>query len=180
MTEVQLWTDGSGTTHGPIGFAWALVHVPTGTVREGHAGAYEGTNNRAELLAVIHGLMALKRSCAVEIVTDSEYVGKAYPAGWIDSWKRKAWRKVKNPDLWLELDREVQRQESVTWRWVRGHSGVDLNESCDRRAVACRLAITEALAHRRPIDGLEFAVYGAPPVEQEAMDFHLSRIASEA
>jgi ribonuclease HI len=168
MSEIELWADGSGTTSGPIGFAWALVHRPTGTVREGHAGALNGTNNRAELLAVIYGLRALKRPCAVTITTDSEYVGKAYPQGWVESWKRKNWRKVKNVDLWLALDKQVAAHD-VSWRWVRGHTGVDLNESCDRRAGACRKAIIAALADGSPIAGLSFVVIDQPQSEQLAL-----------
>jgi len=164
--EVELWADGSGTTSGPIGFAWVLVHRPTGVIREGHAGEVEGTNNRAELLAVIHGLRALKRPVVVEITTDSEYVGKAYPQGWIDAWKLKNWRKVKNVDLWLELDREVSRHVKVTWKWVRGHTGHRFNESCDRRAGECRRAIIEAIKEHSPLTGLAFPVHGEPPKEQ--------------
>jgi ribonuclease HI len=143
--EVELWTDGSGTTSGPIGFAWALVHVKTGLVKEGQGGGAEGTNNRAELLAVIHGLRQLKRKAHVEIVTDSEYVGKAFPHGWIDRWKEKEWQNVKNPDLWQRLDKLVA-EHNVTWRLVPGHAGVGLNESCDKRAGKCRAIVTEMVA----------------------------------
>ncbi len=163
--EIELWTDGSGTARGPIGFAWVLVHLRTGTVREGHAGGLTGTNNRAELLAVIYGLRALTRPCVVQVVTDSEYVGKAFPQGWVENWKKKKWVKVKNPDLWQELDREVARHE-VRWRWVAGHSGVPFNESCDKRAGACRRAIIAALADGSPITGFSFPVVGELPPEQ--------------
>lgn len=169
MIDVELWADGSGTTSGPIGFAWVLVHGATGTVREGHAGALEGTNNRAELLAVISGLDALTRPCCVEVVTDSQYVGKAFPLGWVDAWKRKNWRKVKNVDLWQQLDELVSRH-TVTWRWVAGHAGVALNESCDKRAGACRRAIIATLAEGSPITGLSFPVLDAPTSVQLALE----------
>jgi ribonuclease HI len=154
---VELWADGSGRTKGPIGFAWSLAHLATGVVLDGQAGALEGTNNRAELLAVISGLKALKRSTSVEVVTDSQYVCHAYPRGWVASWKRKNWVKVKNADLWHELDKLVSQHE-VGWRWTRGHVGTPLNEACDKRAGQCRRAINDALAAGTPIDELEFDV----------------------
>lgn len=157
MIEVELWADGSGTNKGPIGFAWTLIHRHTGHVQEGQAGAVQGTNNRAELLAVIHGLEALKRPCSVLVVTDSEYVGKPFPHGWVDIWKGKQWRKVKNRDLWQRLDSVVARH-TVTWQWVRGHSGLDHNESCDRRAGRCRRAIIAALTDGDPLSDLPFPV----------------------
>lgn len=39
-------------------------------------GERETTNNRMELMAAIRALEALKRSCEVLLVTDSEYVMK--------------------------------------------------------------------------------------------------------
>lgn len=168
LTPIQLWTDGSGTSSGPIGWAWVLVHEPTGTMREGHGGGLEGTNNRAELYAVIKGFEALKRPCAVTVHTDSEYVGKAFPQGWIARWKRKQWRGVKNPDLWQMLDKLVQVHD-VRWRWVPGHSGVALNESCDKRAGECRRAIKAALAEDSPISGLSFEIVDLPLGRQLAL-----------
>ena len=44
-------------------------------------GQQNTTNNQMELLAVIRGLEALKRSCSVELFTDSVYVGKACRSG---------------------------------------------------------------------------------------------------
>jgi ribonuclease HI len=37
---------------------------------------------------------------------------------------------VKNKELWISLDELCKRLE-VTWKWVKGHSGVELNEMCD-------------------------------------------------
>lgn len=165
LPEVELWADGSGTTRGPIGFAWVLLHPATGRVREGHAGAVEGTNNRAELLSVIHGLRAIKRCCRVLVVTDSEYVAKPFRSGWIDVWKGKQWRKIKNSDLWLELDGLVARHQ-VSWRWVPGHTGYPLNEDCDRRAGQCRRSIVEALASGVSLGALPFDVVDRPQGEQ--------------
>jgi ribonuclease HI len=90
-----------------------------------------------ELTAAIEGLNALKRRCAVELFTDSEYLRKGI-RDWLPWWKRRGFRTidgqpVKNQDLWQRLDQAAGRHE-VEWKWVRGHAGNRLNELCDRLA----------------------------------------------
>jgi ribonuclease HI len=95
-----------------------------------------------ELLAVIRGLEALKRPTRVELVTDSEYVGKGL-SQWLAKWKANGWRRregkrwapVKNEDLWRQLD-ALLAQHDVHFTHVRGHSGHPENERCDQLAVA--------------------------------------------
>jgi len=88
-----------------------------------------------ELLAVIHGLEALKRPCAVEVHTDSQYVRNAFEKGWLRKWRKNGWmtadkKPVKNQDLWTRLHSLIEGR-SVTFHWVRGHSGHPENERCD-------------------------------------------------
>ena len=57
---------------------------------------------------------------------------------WLDNWKRNGWRTagkqpVKNQDLWEQLDR-VMAQHTITWHWVKGHSGDPGNERADSLA----------------------------------------------
>ena len=42
---------------------------------------------------------------------------------------------VKNVDLWKRL-LEAAAPHTVTWNWVRGHSGDPHNERCDKLATA--------------------------------------------
>ncbi|MGB6976464.1 MAG: ribonuclease HI [Gammaproteobacteria bacterium] len=102
------------------------------------------TNNRMELLATIKALQALKRSCDIELTTDSQYVRNGITE-WIETWKKNSdsagnWGRgkkgkntVKNLDLWQLLDQEAQRHH-ITWHWVRGHSGHVENEIADALA----------------------------------------------
>ena len=95
------------------------------------------TNNRMELIAAIEGLNALKRPCAVELFTDSEYLRKGIQS-WLPRWKTRGFltvdgQPVKNQDLWQKLERAAGRHE-VAWKWVRGHAGNPMNELCDRLA----------------------------------------------
>ena len=67
--------------------------------------------------------------------SDSKYVIDAMTKGWLKGWKKKGWRKsdkkpVLNRDLWERLDRAADGQQ-VTWKWVKGHAGNELNERCD-------------------------------------------------
>jgi ribonuclease HI len=92
-----------------------------------------------ELRAVIAALRALKRPCRVELFTDSEYVRRGVTE-WLGRWSRNGWltatrQPVKNQDLWRDLNAAMQSHK-VTWRWVRGHAGNELNERADRLAVS--------------------------------------------
>ena len=48
------------------------------------------TNNRMELTAAIEGFEALERACAVEIVTDSQYMKNGITQ-WVQNWKSNGW-----------------------------------------------------------------------------------------
>lgn len=149
--EVEVWTDGSGTTSGPWGSCAILRFMQTsGEVhdREVLAWGEEGTNNVAELTAVLEGLRALKRSCRVKIYTDSEYVMNGFapcdgkPDGRVERWKRNGWKTgenndVKNKEIWVRLAAQVSRHQ-VTWQHVNGHAGIVLNEKCDELAGMAR------------------------------------------
>jgi ribonuclease HI len=136
--KVELFTDGACLGNpGPGG--WAALLRYKGSEKELSGGAASTTNNRMEMQAVIEGLKTLTRPCAVNIVTDSQYVLKGMTE-WIDGWKRRNWRtadkqKVKNVDLWQELDALISGHR-VTWTWVRGHDGHVENERVDALARA--------------------------------------------
>ena len=108
MKQVQLITDGSCLGNpGPGGWAYILRYNQH--KREGCGFVSQTTNNRMELTAAIEGLRALKETCEVEIVTDSEYVKNGITS-WIHGWKRKNWitsskKPVVNRDVWEELDK---------------------------------------------------------------------------
>ena len=93
------------------------------------------TNNRMELLAVIVGLEALKRTKqAVTIYLDSKYVIEAVQKGWLLSWLEKDFKGKKNADLWRRFWK-VYQQHHVTFCWSKGHAGHVENERCDQLAV---------------------------------------------
>lgn len=101
-----------------------------GARKEFTGGELATTNNRMELQAAIEALRRLQEPCEVDLFTDSEYVREGITT-WIDGWKKRRWKKkIKNKDLWLELD-ALCNKHTIRWQWVRGHSGVEGNERCD-------------------------------------------------
>ncbi len=129
-------TDGSCLGNpGPGGWACILRYGDRGKELFGYAP--QTTNNRMELTAAIEGLRALRESCEVEIVTDSEYVKNGI-TGWIAGWKKKGWltsakKPVVNRDLWEELDAQVARHKA-TWTWTKGHASHGDNNRADELA----------------------------------------------
>ena len=136
MTIVRIWTDGACSGNpGPGG--WGALLRYGEHEKELFGGEAETTNNRMELLAAISALNELKKSCSVELTTDSQYV-KGGITGWIYGWKKNGWKTaakkpVKNEDLWKALDEAVSRHD-VKWHWVKGHAGHPENEKADELA----------------------------------------------
>ena len=136
---VRIYSDGACLGNpGRGGYGTLLVF---GERRKELAQGYRHTtNNRMELLGAIVGLETLTRPCTVEMWSDSQYVVHAMTKGWLAGWQRRGWRTaakqpVKNQDLWQRLLRAVDAH-TITWHWVRGHSGHPENERCDELAVA--------------------------------------------
>ena len=139
MDKVYLYTDGACSGNpGPGGWCAILKYKNAEKLLSG--AEKDTTNNRMELLAVINGLKALKRRCAVTVVSDSKYVCDAVNRNWLSAWIRKGWKKadgkpVLNIDLWQTLD-GLLREHNVTFEWIKGHAGHPENERCDAAAVS--------------------------------------------
>ncbi len=133
--EITIYTDGASSGNpGPGGFGVVLI---SGRHRlEKSEGFRLTTNNRMELLAVITGLEALKiPGSKVVIYTDSKYVADSVEKGWVFQWEAKAFKKKKNPDLWIRF-LKVYRKHNVRFVWIKGHANNAENEFCDQLAVA--------------------------------------------
>ena len=133
---VEVYTDGACRGNpGPGG--WGVVLLSGAHEKELRGGEMLTTNNRMELTAAIRALAVLKKPSSVALYTDSQYVRKGI-LEWLPQWKARDWRTadkkpVKNVDLWVALEREIERQ-SIEWRWVKGQAGVPGNERADRLA----------------------------------------------
>lgn len=142
--KVTIYTDGASRGNpGPGGWGAVLRYTsPAGQTytKELSQGFERTTNNRMELMAVSAALEALTRPCEVELHSDSQYVCRAINEGWLDGWRRRGWKTadkkpVKNVDLWERLIRAME-PHTVTFLWVKGHAGHELNERADELATA--------------------------------------------
>ncbi len=139
LTEVIIYTDGACSGNpGPGG--WAAVLSASGVSKEISGGEALTTNNRMELTAVIKALEALKRPCDVKVYSDSAYIVNAFGQDWISGWIRNGWRnsakaEVANKDLWQRLV-ELTKIHQVEFIKVKGHADNELNNRCDKLAVA--------------------------------------------
>jgi ribonuclease HI len=136
VKKVTLITDGACIGNpGPGG--WACVLRYNQHKKEIYCCAPHTTNNRMELTAAIQGLKAIRESCEVEVITDSEYLKNGITT-WIHNWKRRGWmtrekKPVLNQDLWQELDEQVTRHKTI-WIWTKGHASHADNNRCDELA----------------------------------------------
>jgi ribonuclease HI len=133
-SEITIYTDGASSGNpGPGGFGVVLI---SGKHRlEKSAGFRLTTNNRMELMAVIEGLEALRiAGSRVVVYTDSKYVADSVEKGWVFQWESKAFKKKKNPDLWIRF-LKIYRKHNVRLLWIKGHANNTENEICDRLAV---------------------------------------------
>ncbi|MGU3494132.1 ribonuclease HI [Xanthobacteraceae bacterium A53D] len=136
MSRVDIWTDGACSGNpGPGG--WGAILRAGEREKELSGGEQLTTNNRMELMAAIAALEALKKTCAVDLHTDSEYLRNGITK-WMFGWKKNGWRTadkkpVKNQDLWERLDAALKAHD-ITWHWVKGHAGNELNERADQLA----------------------------------------------
>lgn len=147
MKTVEIFTDGACKGNPGVGGWGALLRYGKHE-KKLYGGELETTNNRMELMAAIEGLRALKKSCQVELTTDSVYVKNGINE-WLEGWKARGWKTaskkpVKNQDLWQQLDEEVARHQ-VNWHWVKGHSGHTENEIADELA---NLGVEKVLAEQ--------------------------------
>lgn len=131
MQKVTIYTDGACKGNPGLGGYGAILEY-NGHRKEIFGFEPETTNNRMELTAVIESLKLMKRNCIIDIYTDSQYVQKGMTQ-WIFGWRQKNWSKVKNVDLWQELD-SLASNHQINWHWVKAHNGDKWNERADELA----------------------------------------------
>lgn len=98
------------------------------------------TNNRMALRGAIATIAELSQegpTAPIVFVSDSQYLVKGM-SEWVVGWRARGWRRkggeIENLALWQELV-NVAAGFSISWKWVRGHSGHPKNEYVDDLAV---------------------------------------------
>ena len=130
---IKIYTDGS-CLENPGNGGWAAIIIDDGKKTQIKGSKKNTTNNQMELLAPIEALKKIPKGSNVQIFTDSKYV-KSGITEWIHNWKKNGWKttnkqKVKNKDLWVELDL-LSSQFDIKWSWVKAHSTDKLNNEVD-------------------------------------------------
>ena len=135
--KYKIYTDGACSGNpGPGG--WGAVIFDQDDKQKNISGNEKNTtNNRMELLAAIMSLKKIKSNSEVVIFTDSTYVKNGITE-WMKNWKKNGWKNsnkkpIKNKDLWIKLDKLCQ-SNSVSWKWVKGHSTNEFNNLADKLA----------------------------------------------
>lgn len=128
---VIVYADGACSGNpGPAGLGVVLIDGPRRVELSEFLGV--GTNNIAELTAVLRALREVDRDRAMMIYTDSQYTIGVVQKGW----KAKA-----NQELVAELRAALAGRPATRLSYVPGHAGVILNERADalaREAVTAR------------------------------------------
>ena len=135
--KYKIYTDGACSGNPGTG-GWGAVIFDQDDKQKNISGSEKNTtNNRMELLAAIMSLKKIKTNSEVVIFTDSIYVKNGITE-WMKNWKKNGWKNsskkpVKNKDLWVKLDKLCEAN-SVSWKWVKGHSTNEFNNLADELA----------------------------------------------
>ena len=132
MSAVVVYADGSCIGSGrrcPGGYAALILDGAVERIVSGREPAT--TSTAMELMGVIRALETLPAGQDVTVVTDSRVVitGATERLPW---WRSRRWRivkggKVADRALW-QLLAALMEDRTITWCWVRGHAGDELNE----------------------------------------------------
>ncbi len=156
LMTITAAVDGSALGNpGPSGWAWIVSDQCWDA-----GGWAHGTNNLGELTAVLELLRATREAGRADeplkILADSQYAINVVTK-WRHGWRKRGWQKadkkpIANLDVIQALDEEMAGRD-VTFEWVRGHAGHELNEKADDRA---RGAAEACQAGRVPEPGPRF------------------------
>ena len=133
-----IYTDGGCHSSTRTGGWAAIIKIEGYRTISLSGGEKNTTNNRMELTAAIKALEFMLVKVAhtehIELTSDSKYVVNGITQ-WVPGWKNKGWitstdEPVVNQDLWERLD-ELNAKLDISWNWVKGHAGDEINEQCD-------------------------------------------------
>jgi len=126
MKQVTIVCDGSSLGNGRGDTRAAAVAVLGFKGYWKAVGEFLGnaTNQQAEIAAAWIGLKNLKEPCKVHVLSDSRYVVETMNGNF---------RKKTNLDWWDKLEKAASKHE-ITWEWMRGHAGHEIQEIADKTA----------------------------------------------
>ena len=138
---IRIYTDGACSGNpGPGGYGIVMTLAESAYTKTFSEGYRWTTNNRMELLALIEALKKIKiPKQTIEVYTDSKYISDSITKNWVEKWRKKAYKDVKNPDLW-DMYLQESKKHTVRIFWIKGHSNHPQNDHADKLAVAASKA----------------------------------------
>ena len=136
-----VFTDGSSDPNpGPGG--WGAVYVVNNeVVDQAHGHDPATTNNRMELMALIHGIGLVPEGTKATVYSDSRLVVDTVTK-WAAGWERNGWKRktgeVQNLDLVQKAFALVKARPELHIEWIPAHSGARWNEYADALSTAYR------------------------------------------
>lgn len=158
---IVVFTDGGAKGNpGPGGWGVVIVTADAHVIELGGGGAHV-TNNQMELTSAIEALARITdMPGTVSVYADSTYVINGI-TNWIFGWRRRGWKTaeggdVLNRELWEQLAYFVDGRPkgSISWNYVRGHTGIPGNERVDE--------IATSFALKQPVDLYDGSLIGYP------------------
>ena len=147
------YTDGSTHKANPGPMSWAVVYVRDGVIVQREVGAlHHGTNNKAELLAVI---WALERYSGLIVDGDVSHEDMIIRTDSILTLNiaTGVWRAKSNVELWERFERAMERREkrglATQFQHVKGHGTDPFNREADKLARQAALDASLCLAETR-------------------------------
>jgi ribonuclease HI len=137
--DTGIFADGCAQPNpGPGG--WGVVWVEGGKVLKQEYGSDPATtNNRMELMALIHAYKMIPPEQAVEIYSDSNLCVSTVNQ-WAKGWKARGWKRkdgeIANLELVKELYSLAEAHPRATLKWIKAHAGMRWNEYADALATA--------------------------------------------
>lgn len=120
--DYTVYTDGAYSPSVNVGGVGFIILRNTKVVGQFSKAYKNTTNQRMEQLAVAIALESIIEADSIEVYSDSAYVVNTYNCGW----NRKS-----NLDLWLRIDKQIERLDNVKFHHVKGHNNDEYNEKCD-------------------------------------------------
>jgi ribonuclease HI len=82
---------------------YGVVICINGKRTEEFSGGYFNTTNaRMDIVGIIEGLKRIIEPSNITVYLTNGYVIDTLTKGWLESWKKKGFKKKKNVDLWIE------------------------------------------------------------------------------
>ena len=148
--SITLYSDGGSRNHGnKLGqhvkdddqAAWAYLILRNGKKYYASDGEFGATNNKMEVLGLVNALQYIIdqgwQNESIDAILDSKYVLDSITKGWLNSWRRRGWKKsdgtvIKNKNEFMQLSALLGQFKHLNFKWTKGHADNSGNNFVDK------------------------------------------------